>query len=221
MKTEGDTVRKAVEIERMFGTDLLLGAAGPPRRGPKQMTMEECRGWVNECVKCRLHESRTNIVFGEGTVKARLVFVGEGPGRDEDIQARPFVGRAGQMLNRIIENVLGLKREDVYIGNIVKCRPPGNRTPLPDECAMCIPYLYKQLEIINPEVIVALGSVAAHNLLDTKEAIGRIRGRFHSFGEARLMPTYHPAYLLRNPAEKRKVLADMLLVKEALGLGER
>ena len=161
---------------------------------------------------------RTHIVFGEGSPKARVVFVGEGPGADEDAQGRPFVGRAGQMLTKIIENVLFLRREDVYIANVVKCRPPGNRTPLPDECATCIPYLHKQLEVISPEIIVALGSVAAHNLLDTTTPIGRLRGHFFKYGQAKFMPTYHTAYLLRNPAEKRKVYEDMLLVREALGI---
>jgi uracil-DNA glycosylase len=212
-------IKIAVAMERLFGTEMALAGSGRKKEARKaMMTMEEVRDWVDWCTKCRLNEGRTTIVFGEGNEKARLVFVGEGPGADEDKQGRPFVGRAGQMLNRIIENVLGLKREDVYIANIVKCRPPGNRTPLPDECATCIPYLYKQLEIINPEIVVALGSIAAHNLLTTEETIGRLRGRFHPYGSAQLMPTYHPAYLLRNPAEKRKVLEDMTKVREALGL---
>jgi len=218
MKVSTRQVKKAVELERLFGTDMLLAASGPPVQGEAQLTIEGVREWVNECTKCRLSKSRTHIVFGEGSPKARLVFVGEGPGAEEDLQARPFVGRAGQMLNKIIENVFYLKREDVYIANIVKCRPPGNRTPLPDECGACIPYLYAQLEAIRPEIIVALGGVAAHNLLKTEAPIGHLRGRFSPYGDARLMPTYHTAYLLRNPNDKRKVYDDMVAVRKALGI---
>jgi len=217
VKVDKRTIEMAVEMERLFGTDILLAAAGPRPKSKMPMTMEAVREWVDDCTKCGLAKGRTNIVFGEGNPKAPIVFVGEGPGAEEDAQGRPFVGRAGQMLTRIIENVLHLSREDVYIANIVKCRPPGNRTPLPDECAACIPYLHRQLQVINPKVIVALGSVAARYLLDTKETIGRLRGRFHTYGAAKLMPTYHTAYLLRNPADKRKVYDDMLLVCQALG----
>ena len=202
----------------MLGTDILLGRSGPQPAASRALTIEAVREWVNECTKCRLHAGRTHIVFGEGDPKARVVFVGEGPGADEDAQGRPFVGRAGQMLTKIIENVLLLRREDVYIANIVKCRPPGNRTPLPDEAGSCIPYLHKQLEAIGPEVIVALGSVASHHLLDVTTPIGRMRGRWHKYGDTRVMPTFHPAYLLRNPAEKRKVFEDMIMVREALGI---
>ncbi|MCD6404510.1 MAG: uracil-DNA glycosylase [Planctomycetes bacterium] len=218
MTTPKDSAEKALEVERFFGTEILFGAAGPEAAQKRPMTLEDVRAWVDDCKKCRLHEGRTNIVFGEGSPSARLVFVGEGPGADEDREGRPFIGRAGKMLTRIIENVLNLTREDVYIANIVKCRPPGNRNPQADECAMCMPYLTAQLEVIRPEVIVTLGSVATHNLLNTKTPIGRLRGTFHQWGNTRLMPTYHTAYLLRNPAEKRKVYDDMLMVKDALGL---
>jgi DNA polymerase len=211
-------VSKAVETERLFGTELALGRSGRRATAAPDTTMEQCREWVDGCTKCRLSEGRTHIVFGEGTEKARLVFVGEGPGADEDREGRPFVGRAGQMLTKIIENVFGLERAEVYIANIVKCRPPSNRTPLPDECATCIPYLRKQLEIIGPEIIVALGGIAAHSLLGTEVAIGKLRGRFHPYGDIKVMPTYHPAYLLRNPADKRKVFDDMVKVREELGL---
>jgi DNA polymerase len=218
MKLTGKMLKAAVELERLFGTDIALAGTKPVAAKPRKMTLDQVREWVNDCKKCGLHKGRTHIVFGEGDPKARLVFVGEGPGADEDAQGRPFVGRAGQILTKIIENVLLLRREDVYIANIVKCRPPGNRTPLPDECATCIPYLRSQLDAIAPEIIVALGSVAAHSLLDTDVAIGKLRGRFCKYGETRLMCTYHPAYLLRNPGEKRKVFEDMLQVKEALGI---
>ncbi len=218
MTTPRNNAEKALEIERLFGTEILFGTTGSQAARKRPMTLEDVRTWVDDCKKCRLHEGRTNIVFGEGNPSARLVFVGEGPGADEDREGRPFIGRAGKMLTRIIENVLNLTREDVYIANIVKCRPPGNRNPQPDECAMCMPYLIGQLKVIRPEVIVALGSVATHNLLDTKAPIGRLRGAFHRWGDIKLMPTYHTAYLLRNPSEKRKVYEDMLMVKDALGL---
>ena len=218
MKVSSKALKIAVEMERLLGTDILLAGKAPVSTRKRTMTLDQVRQRVGDCKKCALHKGRTNLVFGEGSPGARLVFVGEGPGADEDAQGRPFVGRAGQMLTKIIENVLFLRRDDVYIANIVKCRPPGNRTPLPDECAACIPYLRSQLEAINPEIIVALGSIAAHNLLETDIAIGRLRGQFFNYGKTKLMATYHPAYLLRNPAEKRKVFDDILLVKQALGI---
>jgi len=221
VKVPARTIRMAVELESTFGTDALLAGAKPAQRKARTITLDSVREWVDDCTKCHLHKGRTNIVFGEGSPKARLVFVGEGPGADEDAQGRPFVGRAGQMLTKIIENVLYLKREDVYICNIVKCRPPGNRTPLPDECGTCFPYLQKQLEVINPEVICALGSVATRWLLDSNSAIGKLRGQWYKYGSARVMVTYHPAYLLRNPGDKRKVYEDVLLVREALGIAAR
>ena len=209
---------KAIETEQRFGTDILLAASGRVAPVETPVTLEAVQSWTVGCARCRLSEERTNIVFGEGNPGARVVFVGEGPGADEDAQGRPFVGRAGQMLTKIIENVLFLPREEVYIGNVVKCRPPGNRTPLPDECATCIPYLRKQLEIIHPEVIVTLGALATASLLETTETIGRLRGRFSTYRGIKVMPTYHPAYLLRNPSEKRKVMDDIILVREALGI---
>jgi len=217
MGEEAENLRRAAEIERLFGTDLFLAEAGPGPAGDME-TLEDVRKWVDDCTKCPLHEGRTNIVFGEGSENARLVFVGEGPGAEEDRTGRPFVGRAGQMLTRIIENVLYLKRGDVYICNILKCRPPGNRNPHEDEAAMCLPYLRKQLAVIRPEIIVLLGGVAVRYLMETSAPIGRMRGRFHTSGEVKIMPTYHPAYLLRNPNEKRKVYEDMLMVRDALGI---
>ena len=180
---------------------------------------------VGKCQKCGLGETRTNAVPGEGSPQARIVFVGEGPGADEDAQGRPFVGRAGQMLDKII-TACGLKREDVFICNIVKCRPPDNRDPKPDEIASCLPYLQRQIELINPEVVVALGAHAARTLLETNKPIGELRGHFHQYppcseGEGiKLMPTYHPSYLLRNysPDNRKRVWEDMKDVLAELGL---
>jgi len=185
--------------------------------GMKQ-TLEEIREELGECTRCKLHGDRTNIVFGEGNPKARLVFVGEGPGRDEDMQGKPFVGRAGKLLTKIIE-AMGLGREDVYICNVVKCRPPGNRNPEPDEVAACEPFLLKQIRSINPEIIVCLGSVATSLLLKMKQPrMGDLRGQFHEYGSSKLMITYHPAALLRNPNFKKPVWEDMKVVMKELKL---
>ena len=164
----------------------------------KVMTLEEIREEIGDCTRCPLHEGRTNLVFGDGNPKARLVFVGEGPGRDEDIQGKPFVGRSGQLLTKIIE-AMGLTREDVYICNVVKCRPPNNRTPEPDEMSTCEQFLFKQLRYIKPEVVVCLGATAAKSILKTKASLGSLRGKFHKYSGSKLMVTYHPAALLRNP----------------------
>ncbi|RJP65550.1 MAG: uracil-DNA glycosylase [Candidatus Abyssobacteria bacterium SURF_17] len=164
-------------------------------------------------MKCSLSGTRTNVVFGEGNPHAKLVFVGEAPGADEDAQGLPFVGRAGQLLTRIIE-AIKLKRSEVYICNVLKCRPPENRTPTTEEIECCIPYLMKQLEAINPKLICALGNVAAQTLLRTKAPMNRLRGRFHPFGPALLMPTYHPAALLRNPDYKRYVWEDVQMIQQ-------
>ncbi len=163
---------------------------------------------LGDCRRCRLCEKRKNIVFGTGSARARLMFVGEGPGRDEDIQGLPFVGRAGQLLNQIIK-AMGFERDQVYIANVVKCRPPDNRTPLPDEVASCTPFLFSQIDLIRPEVIVALGAPAAQALLGSTAGITKIRGTFREFHGILVMPTFHPAYLLRNPAAKRQVWEDM------------
>ena len=177
------------------------------------------------CQKCEhLAKSRTQVVFGVGNIDAELMFVGEAPGADEDLKGEPFVGKAGQLLTKIIE-AMGFKRGDVYIGNVLKCRPdmppnePGNRKPRPDEMATCLPYLIEQIEIIQPRVMVALGATAMEGLLGAKEPMNRLRGRWHEFKGIPLMATYHPAYLLRNqsPSEKRKVWEDMLMVLETLG----
>jgi uracil-DNA glycosylase len=172
---------------------------------------------VRDCRKCGLHRGRTQVVFGTGDPAAALVFVGEAPGHDEDVQGEPFVGAAGQLLNRIIV-AIGLRREQVYILNIIKCRPPQNRNPQPDEIAACWPILQAQLACLRPRIICALGTFAAQTLLQTEERISRLRGRFHKLGDIQVMPTYHPAFLLRNAQYKRAVWEDMQLVQRALGL---
>ena len=184
-------------------------------------------GHVRGCKKCRLHEQRTQTVFGVGNPRPELAFVGEGPGADEDAQGVPFVGRAGQLLTRMIA-AMTLTREQVYICNVVKCRPPGNRTPADDEMATCSPYLYRQLAILRPKVIVALGRPATQTLLSTKLPISRLRGQWHDFPPpalahiglppTKLMPTFHPAYLLRNPPAKTEAWADLQQVMAMLGL---
>ena len=169
-----------------------------------------------DCSRCKLHTlGRRQIVFGVGNPDADLMFVGEAPGADEDIQGEPFVGRAGQLLTKIIA-AIGLSREDVYIANVIKCRPPQNRNPEPDEVEQCEPFLFRQIATIKPKVIVALGKFAAQSLLKTTEPITRIRGREYKYRDAILMPTYHPAYLLRNPSSKREVWEDMKRVRVLL-----
>ncbi len=182
-------------------------------------SLKAIREEIGDCKRCRLHRSRKNIVFGYGNEDADLVFVGEGPGREEDIQGLPFVGEAGAMLTRIIERVFHLRREDVYIANVVKCRPPDNRTPQADEIATCLPFLEKQLSVIKPEVIVALGGVAARSLIHTDKGITSLRGKFYNYRDGSvIMPTFHPAFLLRNPNRKRETYEDMLKVKERLNI---
>ena len=171
---------------------------------------------LGECSRCKLHGlGRTQIVFGVGNPDAELMFVGEAPGADEDIQGEPFVGRAGQLLTKIIE-AIGRRREDVYIANVLKCRPPGNRNPEPDEVEQCEPFLLRQIDSVKPKVIVALGKFAAQCLLKTSDPITRLRGREYKYRDAILMPTYHPAYLLRTPSAKREVWEDMKRVKAIL-----
>jgi len=181
----------------------------------KLITLEDVRNELGDCQRCSLGRVRTNLVFGEGDSKAELVFVGEAPGGDEDIQGRPFVGRAGQLLTKIIE-AMGLKRQDVYICNILKCRPPGNRNPRPEEINACELFLVKQLKAINPRVICALGTFAAHTLLKTDVPISLLRGKFHSYQGIKLMPTYHPAFLLRNQGSKKLVWEDIQEIMKVL-----
>lgn len=183
-----------------------------------KQTLESIREELGDCKRCKLHKTRTNIVFGVGNPNAGLVFVGEGPGEDEDLQAEPFVGRAGQLLTKIIK-AMGLNREDVYICNVVKCRPPENRNPEPDEIAACRPFMEKQIDAIRPKVIVALGTHAAQTLLNTDKKITALRGKFHRYRDSiQLMPTFHPSYLLRNESKKKEVWEDMKMVLKALGL---
>jgi uracil-DNA glycosylase family 4 len=174
------------------------------------------RADIGDCTRCKLHTlGRTQIVFGVGNPSADLMFVGEAPGGDEDIQGIPFVGRAGQLLTKIIE-AIGLSRDDVYIANVIKCRPPQNRNPEPDEVETCEPFLFRQIDVIQPKVIVALGKFAAQALLRTDAPISRLRGRVFDYRGAKLIPTFHPAYLLRNPASKREVWEDMKVVRNLL-----
>jgi len=175
------------------------------------------RADIGDCTRCKLHTmGRTQVVFGVGNPDADLMFVGEAPGADEDIKGIPFVGRAGQLLTDIIEKGLQIPRQDVYIANVIKCRPPGNRNPEPDEVETCEPFLFQQIDIIKPKVIVALGKFGAQTLLRTLEPISRLRGRVYDYRGAKLIPTFHPAYLLRNPSSKREVWEDMKLVRELL-----
>ncbi|MBN1829123.1 MAG: uracil-DNA glycosylase [Deltaproteobacteria bacterium] len=178
-------------------------------------TLQDLRAEMGDCTRCHLHQGRKHIVFGEGDPQAELIFVGEAPGEQEDLQGRPFVGRAGQLLTKIIE-AMGMGREDVYICNILKCRPPGNRNPKIEEIDICEPFLVKQLQTIEPKVICALGSIAARTLLKTELPITVLRGNFHFYRDIRVMPTYHPAYLLRNPSAKKHVWRDVQLILEFL-----
>jgi uracil-DNA glycosylase len=183
----------------------------------KPAALKVIRDDIGECTRCRLHKGRTNLVFGVGNVNAQIMFVGEGPGADEDAQGEPFVGRAGQLLNNMI-SAMGLRREDVYIANVVKCRPPGNRTPEKDECDTCSPFLMRQIDVIQPKVIVALGAVAAKNLLAVNDSMANLRGRWYDFRDSRLLVTYHPAYLLRDPRQKKEAWKDLQMVMKYLGL---
>ena len=180
-------------------------------------TLLKIREDMGDCTRCKLHKGRNKIVFGDGSSKAQLVFVGEGPGADEDAQGLPFVGRAGKLLTQMIE-AMGLQRKDVYICNVVKCRPPENRTPEPDEVATCSPYLLRQIDVINPKVLVCLGAVAAKTLLETNRGITQFRGQWLQWRGRKLMATYHPAYLLRNPNAKGEVWKDLQKVMTELGL---
>jgi DNA polymerase len=206
--------------------------SGPPGRAPSEPTpggpylpsakgcgspaLLAVREEVGECTRCKLARGRTKLVFGVGNPAAELMFVGEGPGEDEDLQGEPFVGRAGQLLTKMIE-AMGYRREEVYIANVVKCRPPGNRNPEPDEIEACEPFLRAQIAAIRPKVIVALGKFAAQTLLRDPSPIGKLRGRWFGYEGVRLMPTFHPAYLLRSPQEKGRAWEDLQLVMKALG----
>ncbi|MCS6803870.1 MAG: uracil-DNA glycosylase [Acidobacteriota bacterium] len=190
-------------------------AVQPDVEQPVDETLDAIRADIGDCTRCKLHATRTHIVFGEGNPRAELMFIGEGPGADEDATGRPFVGRAGQLLDRMIE-AIGMKREDCYIANIVKCRPPGNREPEPDEVATCEPFLYRQIAVIKPRLVVALGATAATTLLGKKIPISKIRGQFLEFRGTKLLPTFHPAFLLRSPGMKKEAWEDLKKVRDFL-----
>ena len=187
----------------------------PERLAQSGETFAQIHADIGDCTRCPLHLERTHVVHTEGNHKARLMFVGEAPGADEDRLSRPFVGRAGQLLTKIIE-AIGYKREEVLIGNVNRCRPPGNRAPMPDEAATCKPFLEREIAVVQPEVIVVLGNTALRNLLDSREGITRARGRFHDYKGIKVMPTFHPAYLLRDPAKKRETWEDLKKVRDYL-----
>jgi len=187
---------------------------------PEILTLADVRKELGDCKRCKLHQTRRTIVFGEGNERATLMFIGEGPGYDEDVQGRPFVGKAGQLLTKIIESI-NLPREDVYIANIIKCRPPQNRNPEPDEIESCNPFLMKQIRVIQPKIICALGAFAAQTLLKTDTKITALRGKFFELEGIKVIPTYHPAFLLRNPERKREVWEDMKKIAEWLNNAQR
>jgi uracil-DNA glycosylase len=184
----------------------------------KTSTLEELRAFIGDCQRCKLAPLRKNLVFGVGNPNAELMFIGEGPGADEDLKGEPFVGRAGQLLTDIIERGMGLTRSDVYICNVIKCRPPENRNPEPDEVGACEPFMARQIEIVKPKVIIGLGTFAVQAVLKVKTPISKLRGRWHEVRGVRMMPTFHPAYLLRNPGDKRLVWADVQEVMKVLGI---
>jgi len=210
----GDVARAAPEAEAG------AGAHPDPAAPESEETLEGVRTDLGACTRCKLHAlGRNQIVYGVGNPAAALMFIGEAPGHDEDVQGIPFVGRAGQLLTKIIE-AIALQREDVYIANVIKCRPPENRNPEADEVASCEPFLFRQVQVIKPRVIVALGTFAAQTLLRTKDPISRLRGHVYRYGSASLIPTFHPAYLLRSPERKRDVWEDMKKVRDLLQRGD-
>ena len=206
-------VHDYVCLYQQFGFEGLTRHRVDGHSQPQAQTLESIWNDLEGCQRCKLHIGRTHIVFGMGNPQADLLFIGEAPGYDEDQQGKPFVGKAGELLTRIIE-AIGLRRDDVYIANIIKCRPPRNRDPEPDEIAQCQPFLRQQLEVIQPKIICALGRIAAQTLLNTPSSISRLRGRWYDYHGIKLMPTYHPAYLLRNPQDKRLVWKDMQKVQQ-------
>jgi DNA polymerase len=223
-----------LDLERRFGVDVVPARKGnrkpdsspkreaapaelPSANGSKAEQLAALEREMAECHECPLGGTRTNLVFGVGNPEADLMFIGEAPGADEDAQGIPFVGRAGQLLTRVI-NAMGLQRSDVYIANILKCRPPENRSPRPSEVACCLPYLRRQIRIIQPKLIVCLGGVAAKTLLQTDLPVGRLRGAFHDYDGTPLLVTFHTAYLLRNPGDKAALWEDMKMVLHRLGL---
>jgi uracil-DNA glycosylase len=219
-------VKACLEFIRSAGVDYLLPDAGPAASPDLVVPgsaagLETLREELGDCRRCPLHAGRRHLVFGEGADRARLMFVGEGPGAEEDLQGRPFVGRAGALLTKMIE-AMGLSRDQVYIANVVKCRPPGNRDPESSEIATCVPFLFAQIRVVSPSCLVSLGKVATHALLHTREPITRIRGRFREWEGIPVMPTYHPSFLLRNEDDrkwKKEAWSDLQLVMGALRIG--
>jgi DNA polymerase len=198
-------------------TDVLFSdlSSEPLRLAKSSESFEEIWADVGDCTRCPLHQGRTNIVHTDGNRRARLMFVGEAPGADEDAQSRPFVGRAGQLLTKIIE-AIGFKREEVLIGNVNRCRPPSNRPPTPEEASMCKPFLLREIAVVQPEVIVVLGNTAMRNLLDIRQGITKVRGEFQDYHGVKVMPTFHPAYLLRDPSKKKETWEDLKKVRDYL-----
>lgn len=209
------TREPAIPPRKQISVPPLLTAAIQP--ADRAAALELIREDIGECTRCALHKGRNKLVFGDGSPTARLMFVGEGPGADEDAQGLPFVGKAGQLLNNMI-TAMGLTREEVYIANVVKCRPPGNRTPEPEEGNTCSQFLFRQIDVVRPEVLVALGATAATYLLGARQPLAGLRGRVHAFRGAKLIVTYHPAYLLRDPRQKKEAWADLQIAMRELGL---
>ena len=214
--TAGPHAPQPKEQTQTNSSGLFQDFAAEPVMLPKTAeSFEAIHAEIGNCTRCPLHAGRTHVVHTEGNRKARLMFVGEAPGADEDAQARPFVGRAGQLLTKIIE-AIGFKREEVLIGNVNRCRPPGNRPPTTEEAMMCKPFLLREIASVQPEVIVVLGNTATRNLLETKEGITKLRGRFQDYKGVPVMPTFHPAYLLRDPSKKRETWEDLKKVRDFL-----
>jgi uracil-DNA glycosylase len=205
----------AIPARKGYPAPPQIAAAVPPEE--RAATLQLIRDDIGDCTRCALHKGRNKIVFADGSPTARLMFVGEGPGADEDAQGLPFVGRAGHLLNNMI-TAMGLKREEVYIANVVKCRPPGNRTPEPEEANTCSPFLIRQIDVVRPQVLVALGATAATYLLGARQPLAGLRGRVHAFRGMSLIVTYHPAFLLRDPRQKKEAWADLQIAMKELGL---
>ena len=204
-----------IKTRKVFSAPPQIAGAVPVEE--RAAALQAIREDLGDCTRCALHKGRHTIVFGVGNPAARLMFVGEGPGADEDAQGEPFVGRAGQLLNNMIA-AMGLKREECYIANIVKCRPPGNRTPEPDEANTCTPFLFRQIDVVRPQVLVALGATAATYLLGARQPLAGLRGRVHAYRGMSLIVTYHPAFLLRDPRQKKEAWADLQIAMKELGL---
>ena len=229
--SQPDSQYAQINPEQVLPVSILEDTTIPPRKpiaAPPQIStaaqpadpaaaLALIREEIGDCTRCGLHTGRNKLVFGDGSPTARLMFIGEGPGADEDAQGLPFVGKAGQLLNNMIA-AMGLKREEVYIANVVKCRPPGNRTPEPEEANTCTPFLFKQIDAVRPQVLVALGATAATYLLGQRQPLAGLRGRVHAYRGMQLIVTYHPAFLLRDPRQKKEAWADLQIAMQELGL---